>query len=51
MHNKTLEKLEFHKIRKIVSDFAITYIGKNFANDLIPMSNKKDILKAQARNK
>lgn len=50
MHNKTLEKLEFHKIREILSHFAITYLGKNLANELMPMSNKKEILKAQARN-
>lgn len=46
MNKKTLEKLEFHKVRKIVSDFAITYIGKNFVNDLMPMTHKKEIEKA-----
>ena len=49
MNSKTLEKLEFHKICKIVSDFAITYIGKNLANGLIPTHSRKDILKAQAQ--
>lgn len=46
MNTKTLEKLEFHKICEIVSDFAITYLGKNFANELSPMHHKKDIEKA-----
>ena len=46
MNNKTLEKLEFKKICKIVSDFAITYLGKNLANELMPMSTKKEIEKA-----
>lgn len=46
MNTKTLEKLEFHKIREIVSDFAITYIGKNLAQNLMPMENKKEIEKA-----
>lgn len=49
MNSKTLEKLEFDKICKIVSDFAITYVGKNLANELVPMKSKKDILKAQTQ--
>lgn len=46
MNSKTLEKLEFNKILKIISDFAITYIGKNLAQDLMPIMIKKDIKKA-----
>jgi len=46
MDTKTLEKLEFNKIREILSDFAITYIGKVRANELIPYENQKDIQKA-----
>lgn len=49
MNQKSLEKLEFDKICKIVSDFAITYLGKNLANTLTPMSAKKDVAKAQAQ--
>lgn len=49
MNQKSLEKLEFDKIRKIVSDFAITYLGKNLANTLTPISAKKDVAKAQAQ--
>lgn len=49
MNSKSLEKLEFYKICKIVSDFAITYLGKNLANALAPMSTKKDVAKAQAQ--
>jgi len=47
MNKKSLDKLEFYKICKIVADFAITYIGKNYANELTPFSQKKDIEKAQ----
>ncbi len=46
MNTKTLEKLEFNQIRKIISDFAMTYMGKRFAEELMPMTNKKDITKA-----
>ncbi len=47
MNTKSLEKLEFDKIRKILAEFAFTYIGKNQASELMPFSNKKDIEKAQ----
>ena len=43
MNSKALEKLEFYEIRKIISDFAITYLGKNFVNKLFPMTLKKEI--------
>ena len=46
MNSKTLEKLEFNKIREILSNFAITYIGKNMANNLLPLESKKNISKA-----
>lgn len=51
MNPKTLQKLEFDKICKIISDFAVTYIGKNLAQNLVPMANKKDIVKALRSNK
>lgn len=47
MNTKSLEKLEFDKIRKILAEFASTYIGKNQASELMPFTNKKDIEKAQ----
>ena len=50
MNSKTLEKLEFNKIRKILSDFAVTYIGKKMALELAPFTTKKEIEKALARN-
>lgn len=46
MNSKTLEKLEFNKIREILSNFANTYIGKDFAKNLEPYQNKADIEKA-----
>ena len=49
MNSKTIEKLEFNKVREILSSFAITYIGKNKANELLPLESKKDISKALAQ--
>lgn len=46
MNTKSIEKLEFYKITEMLSNFAITYIGKNLANSLKPLENKKNILKA-----
>lgn len=46
MNSKTLEKLEFRKICEIISDFAITYMGKNWAREIMPMTGKKDIEKS-----
>jgi dsDNA-specific endonuclease/ATPase MutS2 len=43
MDTKTLEKLEFNKIRNILANYAVTYIGKNISNELIPYTNKKEI--------
>ncbi len=47
MDLKSLEKLEFNKICEILTDFCITYIGKNYANNLKPLNSKSEILKAQ----
>ena len=47
MNTKSLEKLEFDKIRKILAEFASTYIGKFQASKLMPFTNKKNIEKAQ----
>lgn len=43
--NKTcLEKLEYNKIIDKLSSYCITYIGKNIAKNLIPSSNKDEVL-------
>lgn len=47
MDIKSLEKLEFNRIREILENFCITYIGKNYAQNLEPFSQKQDIIKAQ----
>ena len=47
MELKTLQKLEFNKIREILQTFSITYIGKEYINNLKPLSSKNEILKAQ----
>lgn len=47
MNTKTLEKLEFNKIQQILSEYAVTYNGKNLSSNLFPMNNVKDIEKSQ----
>ena len=47
MENKTIEKLEFNKIRKILSDFAVTTLGKNLSTNLMPINTLTAINKAQ----
>lgn len=47
MNLKTLEKLEFNKICDILKNFATTYIGKDLAENLKPLENKNEIIKAQ----
>jgi len=49
MNYKALEKLEFNKIREILCNFAVTYIGKNLSNELMPLHTKKEISKAQSQ--
>ena len=46
MNQKYLEKLEFNKIKEILSNYAITFLGKNLCLELFPMNNKKEIEKA-----
>lgn len=46
METKYFEKLEFNKIKEILSEFAITFEGKNLALTLMPLQDKKDIEKA-----
>lgn len=45
MKEKYLEKLEFNKIKEILSSFAITYIGKDLVCDLMPSN---DFLEVQS---
>ena len=47
MNLKTIEKLEFNKICDILKNYAITYIGKNYIDNLEPLSSKSDIIKSQ----
>lgn len=44
MNSNYLEKLEFNKIIEQLSNFSITYVGKNMISDLFP-SNNSDIVK------
>ncbi len=46
MNSKTLEKLEYYKILEILSNFAITYLGKNICLSLVPIEGKTEIEKA-----
>ena len=47
MNIKTLEKLEFNKICEILKKYVITYIGKNYAENLKPFNNQNEAIKAQ----
>ena len=46
MNDKYLEKLEFNKIKEILKEFCVTYIGKTTSENLEPYSEKKAIIKA-----
>ena len=46
MDIKTIQKLEFNKIREIISEYAITYIGKKFSINIQPIDNINDLQKA-----
>lgn len=46
METKYFEKLEFNKIREILKEYALTFIGKKMSLELCPINNKKDIEKA-----
>ena len=46
MNIKNLEKIEFSKICEILTSYCKTYIGKNFATNIEPLSTEKDIQKA-----
>ncbi len=49
--NTNLEKLEFYKIREIVSNFCITNHGKELASKLVPINqiNKVEKLLQETR--
>ena len=46
METKYLEKLEFNKIKEILSSYTITFLGKQLALNLEPLTNRKEIEKA-----
>ena len=46
METKYFEKLEFNKIKEILEDFCVTFLGKKIALELLPMSSKGEIEKA-----
>lgn len=50
MEEKYYEKLEFKKVKEILSEYAITFLGKEMALSLSPMSKKQDIEKAGKQN-
>ena len=43
MNNNYLEKLEFYKIIETLSSFCHTYIGKQFALNLLPSNKKEEV--------
>lgn len=45
METKYLEKLEFNKIKDILSSYTVTFIGKRIALKLEPYNNRKEIEK------
>ena len=47
MKNKSLEKLEFNKIKENLSNYAITFLGKDKCINLLPLNTKNEIIKAQ----
>lgn len=46
MNTKYLDKIEFFKIREILSNYCKTYIGQKKALDLLPYLTEKEIEKA-----
>ena len=46
MENKYLEKLEFNKIKDILSEYTVTELGKKLVLNLEPYSSRKEIEKA-----
>ena len=50
MEEKYYEKLEFNKIKEILSEYAITFLGKEMSLSISPMTNKKEIEKAGKQN-
>lgn len=46
MYTKSIEKLEFNKVKDILQNYAITYLGKQKIAELLPYNTKKDVKKA-----
>ena len=47
MDKNSLKKLEFNKIQEVLSSYALTTNGRKLALDLLPLVEKKDVIKAQ----
>ena len=45
MNNTYLEKLEYNKVLENLQKYCITFIGKDFANNLIPSNKKEEVSK------
>ena len=45
MNNTYLDKLEYNQIKEILANYCVTYIGKNFANSLIPSCHQEEVEK------
>ena len=46
MNYKTIQKLEFNRIREMVSEYAVTYVGKEHSLGMQPIENINDLQKA-----
>ncbi len=46
MEKRYFEKLEFNKIKEILESFCVTFLGKKFALELLPLLSKEKIEKA-----
>jgi len=46
METKYFEKLEFHKMKEILSNLCVTFLGKAMVHSLVPFSQKEEIEKA-----
>ena len=51
MDKNSLKKLEFNKIQEVLSSYALTTNGRKLALDLLPLVEKKDVIKAQNETK
>lgn len=45
MNNVYLQKLEYNKIKESITKYCVTYIGKKYANELMPSNKKEEVQK------